>query len=95
MTEAVSLLYRTALDLDARNFGTANDRLEEAASILDRVAAAGSALERLRSTVASTDINVAQDLAGQRIAVLGLAESLQGLMASVQDNPEEGVGDRE
>jgi len=95
MTEAVSLLYRTALDLDARNFGTANDRLEEAASILDRVAAAGSELESLRSTVASTDINVAQDLAGQRIAVLGLAESLQGLMASEQDNPEEGVGDRE
>lgn len=95
ITDAASLLYQTALDLDARNFGTANDRLDEAASVLQLVGVAGSALESLRSTVASTDINVAQNLAGQRAAVLGFAEALQGLMASGQDVPAEGVGDGE
>jgi len=87
MTEAVSLLYQTVFDLDARNFGTANDRLDEAAAALERVGIAGSELESLRSTVASTDINVAQDLAGQRTAVIGFADALQSLMPSVGETP--------
>ena len=71
MTEAVSLFYQTARDLDSGNFGTANGRLDEAAAVLESVGVAGSELESLRSTVASTDINVAQDLAGQRAAGSG------------------------
>lgn len=95
MTEAVALFYQTARDLDSGNFGTANGRLDEAAAVLQLVGVAGSELESLRSTVASTEINVAQNLAGQRAAVLGFAEALQGLMASGQDVPAEGVGDGE
>ena len=85
MTEAVSLFYQTARDLDSGNFGTANDRLDEAAAVLQLVGVAGSELESLRSTVASTNINVAQDLAGQRASVLGFAEVLQSLMPSVEE----------
>ena len=85
MTEAVSLFYQTARDLDSGNFGTANDRLDEAAAVLQLVGVAGSELESLRSTVASTNINVAQDLAGQRASVLGFAEVLQSLMPRVEE----------
>ena len=85
MTEAVSLFYQTARDLDSGNFGTANDRLDEAEAVLQRVGVAGSELESLRSTVASTDVNVAQDLAGQRASVLGFAEALQSLMSSMAE----------
>ncbi len=87
MTEAAMLLYRTALDLDARNFGTANDRLDESASVLELVGPAGSEFESLRTSVAAMDINVAQDLAGQRAAVLGFAETLQSIMPSVEEMP--------
>lgn len=89
MTEAVSLFYQTARDLDSGNFGTANDRLDEAAAVLQLVGVAGSELESLRSTVASTNINVAQDLAGQRASVLGFAEVLQSQMPSVEEAPAE------
>ncbi len=87
MTEAVALFYQTARDLDSGNFGTANDRLDEAAAVLQLVGVAGSELESLRSTVASKNINVAQDLAGQRAAVLGFAEALQGLIVHTSDAP--------
>ncbi len=85
MTEAALLLYRTALDLDARNFGTANDRLDEAAAVLDRVGVAGTEMESLQSSVTSMDLSVAEDLAGQRQAVLGFAESLQEVMRAMGD----------
>ncbi len=86
MTEAAMLLYRTALDLDARNFGTANDRLDQVASVLEQVGAGGSEFESLRSSVAAMDINVAQDLAGQRSTVLGFASALQEIMPSVEES---------
>ncbi|MDX1438336.1 MAG: hypothetical protein R3284_00390 [Rubricoccaceae bacterium] len=87
-TEAISLIYQTALDLDARNFGTANDRLDEAASILDSVGAAGSALENLRQAVSATDIVVAQNLSQQRAVVLGFARTLQELMSDTLTVPD-------
>lgn len=92
MTEATSLLYQTALDLDARNFGTANDRLDEAAASLQRVGVVGSEMESLRSSVAGMDINVAQDLAGQRASVLGFAEALQALLPSIEAAPLDTTG---
>lgn len=85
MTEAAMLLYRTALDLDARNFGTADERLDQTAAVLERVGVAGSGFDSLRTAVAAMDIVVAQDLAGQRTAVLGFAETLQSLMSDVEE----------
>lgn len=99
MAEASSMLYRTALDLDARNFGTANDRLDEATALLERVGLVGSQLDSLRSAMASTDLSIASDLAGQRAVVLGFAETLQSLMPSVEtptsDQPLEGDSARQ
>lgn len=85
MTQSEALLYQTALDLDSRNFGTANDRLDEAASALSNVGQAGTQLSNLRTVIASTDINVAEDLAGQRASVLEFAETLRSLIAGLND----------
>lgn len=78
---ALALLYRTMLDVDARNFGTANQRLDEAAAALDRVdrdAIGGAAdeVEALREEMRALDIRVAEDLSGQRSRVEDMARRL-------------------
>lgn len=77
-------LYRAAADLDQRNFGTANTRLQEAAAALGRVDTSGGDLDTgriaaLRSSIAATNINVATDLQEQRNQVLDLAAQLDAL----------------
>jgi len=76
--EALSLLYRTAIDLEARNFGVANERLQAAAAALGRAdgAAPGAGFGEVRQRVAATNLAVAEDLDGQRTAVLGYARDL-------------------
>jgi hypothetical protein len=76
--EALSLLYRTAIDLEARNFGVANDRLEAAATALGRAdrATLGADLGDLRERMAGTNLVVAEDLSTQRTMVLGFAREL-------------------
>lgn len=79
--EALALLYRTVLDLDERNFGTANERLDAAAGVLGRIdpVALGvdpARLDPLRQSVAATDLRVAEDLDQQRTQVLGFAREL-------------------
>ena len=78
LMEARGALYRTAIDLDARNFGTANSHLAEAATALDRVQLPD--VSALAGEIKSTDLNVAVDLAGQRGKVLGFAEQLNKVM---------------
>ena len=78
---ALSLLYRTMLDVDARNFGTANERLDEAAAALAQVdpnaiGPAGTELEDLRRELGELDIRVAEDLAEQRGVLADLARRL-------------------
>jgi len=82
---ALSLLYRTLLDLDSRNFGTANERLYEAAAALTRVdqdaiGPAGEGIEGLRRDLGNVDLRVADDMGEQREILLRLAERLVGLM---------------
>jgi len=77
----LALLYRTMLDVDARNFGTANERLDEAAAALDRVdrdaiGAAADEVEALREELRGLDIRVAEDLSGQRSQVADMARRL-------------------
>ncbi len=78
MMETRAALYRTAIDLDARNFGTANDRLKEAATALGRVKTPDTA--PLRQEIEATDLNVAVDLGSQREKVLGFAQQLNAIM---------------
>lgn len=80
--EARASLYRAAIDLDQRNFGTANGHLQAAVSALGSVTDTTIAgLRELRQNVASTDLTVAADLETQRNQVLQYAQRLDGLTA--------------
>jgi hypothetical protein len=77
-------LYRAAGDLDRRNFGNANDRLRAASAALAEVdtgadSAMAGDISKLRSAMASADINVATNLEAQRERVLGFARQLDTL----------------
>jgi hypothetical protein len=83
--QALSLLYRTMLDVDARNFGVANERLDAVAATLARtdpevLGVDVDAFNDLRDDVASLDVRVAEDLAGQRAALSDLARRLAELI---------------
>lgn len=78
MMETRSALYRTAIDLDARNFGTANNHLKEAATALASVK--GSDTSALQQEISATDLNVAVNLGDQRKKVLDFAEQLNKMM---------------
>ncbi len=83
MMETRAALYRTAIDLDARNFGTANNHLKEAATALASVK--GSDTAALQQEIGATDLNVAVNLGDQRQKVLGFAEQLNKMMpASIE-----------
>lgn len=86
LLRARALLSETALDLERRNFGTANTRLTAAAQQLAAVSAASASVgmpgvEELRKAIASTDLRVAADVAGQRARVLDFVEQLDRLVA--------------
>lgn len=85
LMEARAALYHTAIDLDQRNFGTANSRLQEAAGALENVKQDSSTIDmekitQLRSDITAMNINVAVDLENQRKHVLDLASQLNALM---------------
>ena len=85
-------LYRAAADLDQRNFGTANTRLQEAAAALAKVDPSSGNLDAetlgaLRASIAQTNINVATDLQQQRNRVLDLAAQLDALVLDGSGNP--------
>lgn len=82
---ALSLLYRTMLDVDARNFGTANERLDEAASALAAVnrnamGPGGGDLDALERDLTALDVRVAEDLARQRTVLAELARRLASIL---------------
>lgn len=78
-------LYRAAVALDRRNFGTANDYVRQAAETLQAIApvemsANAAALTRAREAVSSLNIQVAVDLEQQRRQLLDAAAQLEALM---------------
>ena len=84
LLRARALLFESALELERRNFGTANERLDAAAAQLSalRRGAAGvdsEALEQVRQQLVAADLRVASNLAGQRARVLELASQLAAL----------------
>jgi len=83
--QALTLLYRALIDLDARNFGTANERIDAAVDHLGQVDAAAmgveaEAFEVLRERLRELDIRVAADMAEQRNTLTGLAQELNALL---------------
>lgn len=77
-------VYRTAVDLDERNFGTANTHLQQAAAHLGNVSGSAGGLDAqkiaaLRAELSKTNINVATDLEAQRGKVLRFGQRLDAM----------------
>lgn len=74
-------LYRTAVDLDQRNFGIANTNLKNAAASLAQVKNTEAAkVSSLHDAIAATNINVATNLEAQRNKVLSFVRQLDTLV---------------
>lgn len=89
LVQARALLFEAALDLERRNFGIANERLDAVTAQLERVrggsgVADSAALGVLQREVAGMDLRVAENLAEQRSRVLDLAARLDALLQSSQ-----------
>ncbi|MEM7725330.1 MAG: hypothetical protein AAF208_03035 [Cyanobacteria bacterium P01_A01_bin.45] len=85
LMQARAELYHTAVDLDRRNFGTANTRLQEAAIALGKVKDASGNIDTgkvssLQKDISQMNINVAVNLEEQRQKVLGLVNKLNRLI---------------
>jgi len=79
------LLCRTVQDLDQRNFGLANNRLNEASSALGNINPAMVGVDQarfdaLRKEIANTSINVGVNLDEQRGRVFSFGEQLEALL---------------
>jgi len=85
LMEARGDLYDTAVNLDERNFGMANTRLQEAAAALGKVEDTDgnlniSKIQELKQAVAKKNINVAVNLEQQRNTVLSYINVLNKLI---------------
>lgn len=84
MMRAQVLVYQTMLDLDARNFGMANERIQEAAALMlqgDADAASDpAAFTRLAGQMQQTNLRVAADLRQQRALIQGFGQQLGALI---------------
>ncbi|MEO0684925.1 MAG: hypothetical protein AAFY76_07725 [Cyanobacteria bacterium J06649_11] len=85
LMEARGDLYDVTVNLDERNFGMANTRLQEAAAALGKVEDADSNLniskiQELQQAVAKKNINVAVNLEQQRNTVLSYINVLNKLI---------------
>lgn len=89
---AEAAAYRSAVALEARNFGTANDHLRRAGAALATLPAgdevpglseeAVASLGEVRTALDATDLNVAVDVESQRATVLRLAGRLDEIAAA-------------
>ncbi|MGF1674456.1 MAG: RsmG family class I SAM-dependent methyltransferase [Rivularia sp. (in: cyanobacteria)] len=87
LMEARGDLYDTTVNLDSRNFGVANTRLEEAAAALSKVSDVNGSLnitkiKELQQAISKKDINVAVNLEQQRNTVLSYINVLNQLIAA-------------
>jgi hypothetical protein len=92
LLRARSLLFETAVDLDRRNFGTANQHLSAAAEELKAVREGGpemdmQGLQTLQRDVEGMNLNVATDLQVQRAQVLDLLARLDALFPEERSGP--------
>ncbi len=85
LMEARGDLYDTTVNLDERNFGMANTRLQEAAAALGKIKDGEgnlniSKIQELQKAVAKKNINVAVNLEQQRNTVLSYINVLNKLI---------------
>jgi hypothetical protein len=97
--EARALLLRAAIDLERRNFGTANTRLREAATALQppatAVASSGqnAGMVALQNEISATNLAVAADVEEQRERVLEFATRLERLTPAASQKPNSPAAD--
>lgn len=77
-------IYRTAVDLDQRNFGIASGRLDEAADALGEIGNQSSGIDvarvtALKESIETSDFTVGADLESQRTRVLDFAAQLDSI----------------
>ena len=92
LMEARGDLYDTTVNLDERNFGMANTRLQEAAAALGKVENVNGSLninkiKELQNAIAKKNFNVAVNLEQQRNTVLSYVNILNKLIP-VEENLE-------
>ena len=85
LMQARAALYHSAVDLDQRNFGTANTRLQEASTALGQVKDNNGTLDinkisSLQKNISQTNINVAVNLEKQRRQILKHVNQLNSLI---------------
>ncbi|HEY3414903.1 MAG TPA: hypothetical protein VGM51_17865 [Armatimonadota bacterium] len=82
--EAQVRLYESAIELERRNFGTANTRLKDAGKALSALPDAGgdARVARLQQSIAALDLTVVTDVSAQRDQVLALAEQAGQLVSN-------------
>jgi hypothetical protein len=89
---ARSLLFETAVDLDRRNFGTANQHLLAASQQLEAVRTGPPSMDIMRMralqrSIAETNLNVATDLEVQRAQVMDFLARLDALLPAERPEP--------
>ncbi len=82
-------VYRTAVDLDQRNFGIASGRLNEAAEALGKIGKGSTGIDltkvaALKQSIETSDFTVAANLESQRTRVLEFAAQLDGIAADAK-----------
>jgi hypothetical protein len=97
LLRARSLLFETAVDLDRRNFGTANQHLRAASQQLEAVRTGPpsmdvAGLRALQRSIAEANLNVATDLGVQRAQVMDFLARLDALLP--EERPEAGASVR-
>lgn len=88
LMHALTLLYQAGRDLDARNFGIANTKLQQVASVIDSVKSPTirtDELQQLQQRIAAMDIRVAADLEAQRQQINSFTEELRSLIPDRSD----------
>ncbi len=84
LIEARLAILEAVMALDSRNFGIAATHVEAAGASLGEVDAVAlgvdaAALASIRKEIATTDLNVAADLAPLRVALMNISERLKKL----------------
>ena len=90
LMEARGDLYDTTVNLDLRNFGLANTRIQEAAAALNKVEDVNGSLniskiKELQQAVSKKNINVAVNLEQQRNSVLSYINVLNKLIPAEEN----------
>jgi hypothetical protein len=77
--EARRRIHRALIDFDQNNFGTAQEELRSAATLLDSGAAGDPALSALASSMRTLELAPSLDIAAQRAALVALATKFDTL----------------